>query len=93
MKIKPLLDNVVLVSTTDKKNSSIILPSGLEEKPDVAEVYAVGSGGIVDGKEITIQLKVGDRVLYNKYAGSIFEIKNQTFTLIKQTDILAIIEQ
>lgn len=92
MKIKPLFDKVVLVNTKEKQNSSIILPSGMEEKPDIAEVYAVGSGGIVDGEKVTMVLKVGDKVLYNKYAGSTFEIENQSFTLIKQTDILAVIE-
>jgi len=94
MKIKPLFDKVVLVNIKpqNEKKTSIILPDNLEEKPDIAEVYAVGEGGYIDGEHIKMVLKTGDKVLYNKFAGSEFNIENTTYTLIKQTDILAVID-
>ncbi len=93
MIIKPLFDKVVLTAPEDNKTiSSIIIPSNLEDKPDIAQVYAIGPGGIIDGMNIEMCLKVGDKVLYNKYSGNEFKFENKTYTIIKQSDILAIIE-
>ena len=94
MKIRPLFDKVV-VKTTQKEEttkSGFILPSASQEKQQTAEVVAVGPGGIIDGKEITMQVKVGDVVLYAKYAGSEFKVDGEEFIIIKQSDILAIVE-
>ncbi len=94
MKIRPLFDKVV-VKTTQKEEttkSGFILPSASQEKQQTAEVVAVGPGGIIDGKEITMQVKIGDVVLFAKYAGSEFKVDGEEFTIIKQSDILAIVE-
>ena len=94
MNIKPLFDKVVLM-TTDKEEttaSGFILPSASQEKQQTAKVVAVGPGGIIDGKEITMQVKVGDSVLYAKYAGSEFKLGGKEYIIIKQSDILAIVE-
>ena len=94
MKIKPLFDKVVVEATTKEETTKtgFILPSAAQEKQETATVVAVGPGGIIDGKEITMQVKVGDVVLYSKYAGSEFKIDGKEFTIIKQSDILAIVE-
>ncbi len=94
MKIKPLFDKVVVEATSKEETtkSGFILPSASQEKQQTAKVVAVGPGGIIDGKEITMQVKVGDVVLYAKYAGSDFKIDGKEFTIIKQSDILAIVE-
>ena len=94
MKIKPLFDKVVVeaVSKEETTKSGIILPSASQEKQQTATVIAVGPGGIIDGKEVTMQVKVGDVVLYAKYAGSDFKVDGKEFTIIKQSDILAIVE-
>lgn len=94
MTIKPLFDKVVIVSieAEEKTASGIILPGTAQEKPQMAEVIAVGPGGIVDGKEITMQLKVGDKVLYSKYAGSEFKLDDREVIILRQSDILAIVE-
>ncbi|MCL2176936.1 MAG: co-chaperone GroES [Firmicutes bacterium] len=93
MKIKPLFDKVVLeaVEADAKTKSGIVLPSAAQEKPSLARVLAVGPGGIIDGKEITMQVKVGDKVLYSKYAGSEFKLDGKEITILRQSDILAII--
>lgn len=94
MKIKPLLDKVVLeqIEAEEKTSSGILLPSTNKEKPAIAKVIAVGEGGFVDGSEVKMLVKVGDKVLYSKYAGSDVKIENKDYIVIKQADILAIIE-
>ena len=94
MKIKPLFDKVVVESTEieEKTKSGFYLPSAAQEKQQTAKVVAVGPGGIIDGKEITMQVNVGDVVLYSKYAGSEFKVDGKEFTIIRQSDILAIVE-
>ena len=94
MVIKPLFDKVVVkaIDTAEKTASGIVLPSSAQEKPQLAEVLAVGPGGIIDGKEIKMQVKVGDKVLYSKYAGSDFKIDNEEVTIVRQSDSLAIVE-
>ena len=94
MKIKPLFDKVVVETTSNEETTKtgFILPSAAQEKQPTAKVVAVGPGGIIDGKEITMQVKVGDVVLYAKYAGSDFKVDGKEFTIIKQSDILAIVE-
>ena len=94
MKLKPLLDRVVLKSTEAEETtkSGIILTGSAKEKPVVSEVVAVGPGGVVDGKEVTMQVKVGDQVIYSKYAGTEVKIDGETLIVVKQGDILAIVE-
>lgn len=94
MKLKPLFDKVVVKAVEETKStvSGIILPTSAQEKSEMAEIIAVGEGGIVDGKEIVMQVKVGDKVLYSKYAGSQFKVDGQEVTIIRQSDILAIVE-
>ena len=72
--------------------SGIVLPGQAKEKPQQAEVIAVGPGGVVDGKEITMQVKVGDKVIYSKYSGTEVELDNEKYVVVKQNDILAVIE-
>ena len=69
-----------------------MLPGQAKEKPQQAEVIAVGPGGVVDGKEITMQVKVGDKVIYSKYSGTDVELEEEKFVVVKQNDILAVIE-
>lgn len=94
MTLKPLFDKVVVKKLEEKEQSigGIFLPTAAQEKQEVAEVVAVGNGGIVDGKEIEMVVKVGDKVLYSKYAGSQFKIDGEEVTIVKQSDILAIVE-
>ena len=94
MTIKPLSDRVVLKPTEaeEKTKTGIILTAAAQEKPQIAEVVAVGPGGIIDGKEVKMQVKVGDKVLCSNYAGSNFKVDGKEFTIIKQSDILAIVE-
>ena len=94
MKIKPLFDKVVVesVQTEEKTQSGFILPSASQEKQQMAKIIAVGPGGIVDGKEIVMQVKEGDVILYSKYAGSEFKVDGKELTIIRQSDILAIVE-
>ena len=94
MTIKPLFDKVVVEATCQEETtkSGFILPSASQEKQQTAKVVAVGPGGIIDGKEVTMQVKVGDVVLYAKYSGSDFKVDGKEFTIIKQSDILAIVE-
>ncbi len=95
MTIKPLFDKIVIeaMKSMDKTQSGIVLPGTAQEKPQMARVIAVGPGGIIDGKEIVMQIKVGDVVLYNKYAGSDFKLENKEVTILRQADVLAIVEQ
>lgn len=94
MKIKPLFDKVVVesVEAEEKTQSGFILPSASQEKQQMAKIVAVGEGGIIDGKEVKMQVKVGDTVLYSKYAGSEFKLDGKQLTIIRQSDILAIVE-
>jgi len=94
MTIKPLGDRVVIkmIEMEETTKSGIVLPGTAKEKPQVAEIVAVGPGGLVDGKEVTMQVKPGDRVLISKYAGTEVKIDNVDYTILKQGDILAIVE-
>ena len=90
-----LADRVVLKQSTpeEKTKSGIILTSQSQEKPQQAEVVAVGPGGMVDGKEITMNVKPGDMVIYSKYAGNEVKLEDEEYIIVKQSDILAIVEQ
>ena len=94
MTVKPLFDRVVVESTGKEETtkSGFILPSAAQEKSQTAKVVAVGPGGVVDGKEVVMQVKVGDTVLFSKYSGSEFKLDGKEFTIIRQNDILAIVE-
>ena len=94
MNIKPLADRVVIkmVEAEETTKSGIILTGSAKEKPQVAEIVAVGPGGVVDGKEIKMELKVGDKVLISKYAGTEVKIDGQEYTILRQEDVLAIVE-
>ena len=94
MTVKPLFDKVVVESLEqeEKTGSGFIIPSKAQEKQAMAKIVAVGPGGVVDGKEIVMQVKVGDTILYSKYAGSEFKVDGKELTIIRQSDILAIVE-
>lgn len=94
MTLKPLFDKVVVKKLEEKEQrvGGIFLPTAAQEKQEVAEVIAVGNGGVIDGKEVVMVVKPGDKVLYSKYAGSQFKIDGQEVTIVKQSDILAIVE-
>ena len=91
MTLKPLGDKVVVkfVAAEEKTQSGIILSSAAQEKPQIAEIVAVGPGGVVDGKEITMEVKVGDKVILSKYAGTEVKIDGVEYTILRQNDILA----
>jgi chaperonin GroES len=94
MKIKPLGDRVVIkmLESEETTKSGIVLPGSAKEKPQVAEVVAVGPGTVVDGKEIKMEVKVGDKVLMSKYSGTEVKFDGEEYTILKQGDILAIVE-
>ena len=94
MKLVPLGDRVVLkqLAAEETTKSGIVLPGQNKEKPQQAEVVAVGPGGVIDGKEIKMEVKVGDQVVYSKYAGSEIKLDDEEFIIVKQNDILAVIE-
>ena len=94
MTIRPLFDRVVVksVDSEETTKSGIVLPGAAQEKPQMAEVVAVGPGGNVDGKEITMQVKVGDKVIYSKYAGNEVKLDGSEFVVIRQSDVLAVVE-
>lgn len=94
MKLRPLFDKVVVKQLEEKEQSvgGIFLPSAAQEKQEIAVVIAVGEGGIIDGKEVKMVVSVGDKVLYSKYAGSQFKLDGEEVTIIKQSDILAVVE-
>ena len=94
MNIKPLLDRVVLksVEVEETTKSGIILTASAKEKPEVSEVVAVGPGGMVDGKEIKMTLKVGDKVITSKYAGTEVKCDGVEYNIVRQSDILATVE-
>ena len=95
MNIKPLFDRVVLQIEKEQTTNvgGIFLPDMSKEKSQIAIVVAVGKGGVVDGKEINMEVAVGDRVLFSKFAGTEFKYNNQDLLIIKQTDILAILSK
>lgn len=94
MTIKPLFDRVVVeqIDNEETTKSGIVLLAKDQEKPQMARVLAVGPGGVVDGKEVVMNVKVGDKVLCSKYAGSEFKIDGKEVTILRQSDILAIVE-
>lgn len=94
MKLVPLGDKVVLkqLAAEETTKSGIVLPGQAQEKPQQAEVIAVGPGGMVDGKEIAMQVKVGDKVIYSKYAGTDVKLDGEDFIVVKQNDIVAIVK-
>lgn len=93
MKIKPLFDKILLLEEEQKQETGIVLPDIAKDKPNIATVVEVGTGGEIDGSKINIIVKKNDRVLFNKYATNEFKIENKTYLLIKQADILAILEE
>lgn len=94
MNIKPLADRVVIkmMEMEETTKSGIVLPGTAKEKPQVAQVVAVGPGGNVDGKEVQMYVKPGDKVLISKYAGTEVKVDGQEYTILRQSDILAIVE-
>ena len=94
MTLKPLADRVVvkLVEADEKTKTGIILTAGAQEKPQIAEVIAVGPGGLVDGKEVKMIVKVGDRVITSKYSGTEVKCDGIEYNIVRQSDILAIVE-
>ena len=94
MALKPVQDRVIVkyFETEDKTASGIVLPGAAKEKPQQAEVIAVGPGGVVDGKEVTMQVKAGDKVIYSKYSGTEVELEKEKYVIVKQSDILAVVE-
>ncbi len=94
MKIKPIFDRVVLLpkEAESKTASGIFLPSASLEKSQIGKVVAVGEGGIVDGNKVEMQVKVGQEVLFAKYSGTEFDFEGKKYVIVKQNDILAILE-
>jgi len=94
MKIKPLGDRVVIkpIESEETTKGGIVLPGTAKEKPQMAEVLSVGPGGLVDGKEIKMEVKVGDKVIYSKYAGTEVKLDNEEYVIVRQNDILAVVE-
>ena len=95
MKLVPLGDKIVLkqLEAEETTKSGIFLPGQAKEKPQEAEVIAVGPGGNIDGKEVVMQVKAGDKVIYSKYAGTEVELDGEEYIIVKQNDILAIVEE
>ena len=94
MKLKPLADRVIIkmVEAEETTKGGIILTAAAKEKPEIAEVLAVGPGGMVEGKEVVMTVKVGDKVITSKYAGTQVKIDGEELTIVKQNDILAVVE-
>ena len=94
MKIRPLADRIVIkkVEAEEKTASGIVLPGAAKEQPQIAEVVEVGPGGIVDGKEITMEVKIGDKVIFQKYSGTEVKLEGQEYTILRQSEILAVVE-
>jgi chaperonin GroES len=94
MRIRPLGDRVVIkrIEAEETTKSGILLAGTAKEKPQEAEVVAVGPGGVVDGKEIKMEVKVSDKVLFSKYAGTEVKIDGEEYTILRQDDILAVVE-
>ena len=94
MKLVPLGDRIVLkqLEAEETTKSGIVLPGQSKEKPQQAEVIAVGPGGMIDGKEVKMEVKAGDKVIYSKYAGTEVELDEESYIIVRQSDILAVIE-
>ena len=94
MNIKPLGERVVIkkLEAEETTKSGIVLPGTAKEKPQEAEIIAVGPGGFVEGKEVKMEVKVGDKVLFSKYSGNEIKVNGEEYTILKQDDILAIVE-
>ena len=94
MNLKPLADRVIIkmVAAEEKTKSGIILTGAAKEKPEVAEVIEVGPGGLVDGKEVKMTVKKGQKVITSKYAGTEVKVDGEEYTIVRQNDILAIVE-
>lgn len=94
MNIRPLGDRVVIkkLEAEETTKSGIVLPGTAKEKPQEAEVVAVGPGGVVDGKEVRMEVKVGDKVIISKYSGTEVKLNGGEYTIVKQDDILAVVE-
>ena len=94
MKLRPLFDKVVLkkVEAEETTKTGIILPGSAQEKPQMSEVVAVGPGGMVDGKEVVMALKVGDKVIVGKYSGTEVKLDGVEYTVVSQSDVLAVVE-
>lgn len=94
MRLVPLGDRVVLkqLLAEETTKSGIVLPGQAKEKPQQAEVIAVGPGGMIDGKEIKMEVKAGDKVIYSKYAGTEVKVEEDEYIIVKQSDILAVVE-
>ncbi len=94
MTIKPLLDRVLIQmeEAEETTKSGIVLAGSAKEKPQIANVIAVGPGGMVDGKEVTMYVKVGDKVISSKYAGTEVKLDGKEYTIVRQSDILAVVE-
>ena len=94
MKLNPLADRVIIqmVEAEETTKSGLILTGAAKEKPEIAEVIAVGPGGNVDGKEVVMTVKVGDKIIASKYAGTQVKVDGEEYTIVRQSDILAIVE-
>ena len=94
MKIRPLFDRVVIKSceVEETTKSGLILTGNAKEKPQMAEVIAVGPGGVVDGKDVTMSVNVGDKVIYSEYAGNEVKLDGEEYIIVRQSDILAVVE-
>ena len=94
MKVTPLFDRIVIeqIEAEEKTKSGIILPGAAQEKPQLARVISVGPGGLVDGKEVKMVIKPNDKILYSKYAGSEFKLDGKELTILRQSDVLAVVE-
>ena len=95
MTLKPMADRVVIkqVKAEEKTKSGIILSSAAQEKPEVYEVVVVGPGGMVDGNEVKMEVKAGDKVITGKYSGTTVKVDGEEYTIVRQSDILAIVEE
>ena len=94
MTLKPLADKVVVkrLEAEEKTKSGILLAASAQEKPEIFEVVAVGPGGMVDGNEVKMEVKVGDRIITGKYTGTTVKVEDEEYTIVRQGDILAIVE-
>ena len=94
MKLRPLGDRLVIkqLAAEETTKSGIVLPGQAQEKPQQAEIVAVGPGGMVDGKEVKMEVKVGDKVIYSKYAGTDVKLDDMEYVIVRQNDILAVVE-
>ena len=95
MKLRPLLDKIVLAPAENEEvtKGGIFLPTAAQEKQQMGTIIAVGEGGILDGKEIQMKVKVGEKVIYANYSGSEFKLDGKTYVIIRQSDILAVLDK